>query len=180
MSIYYFPTDEDDEGITFKEKALEYFLRSIDVFCVWNCCPMWVKIQDFIALLVFDPFVELFITLCIVVNTLFMALDHHDMDSKMEKILKSGNYVSFSLENKKKNFFRFRNLEKKIIIVYYLKKKIVLHCNVWHWSDNEIGSNESKVLLSRRMEHFRFHYSGLIPAGIGTRGSSGIIGPSFI
>ncbi|XP_043470788.1 sodium channel protein para isoform X7 [Leptopilina heterotoma] len=101
VSIYYFPTDEDEEGITFKEKALEYFLRSIDVFCVWNCCPMWVKIQDFIALLVFDPFVELFITLCIVVNTLFMALDHHDMDNKMEKILKSGNYfftATFGIE----------------------------------------------------------------------------------
>lgn len=95
VSIYYFPTDEDEEGITFKEKALEIFLRSIDVFCVWDCCPMWVKIQDFIALLVFDPFVELFITLCIVVNTLFMALDHYDMDREMEKVLKSGNYVSF-------------------------------------------------------------------------------------
>lgn len=42
----------------------------------------------------FDPFVELFITLCIVVNTLFMALDHHDMDKDMEKVLKTGNYVS--------------------------------------------------------------------------------------
>lgn len=48
------------------------------------------------ALLVFDPFVELFITLCIVVNTLFMALDHHDMDKDMERVLKTGNYVSFN------------------------------------------------------------------------------------
>lgn len=62
---------------------------------------MWVKIQDFIALLVFDPFVELFITLCIVVNTLFMALDHYDMDREMEKVLKSGNYfftATFGIE----------------------------------------------------------------------------------
>jgi voltage-gated sodium channel type II alpha len=47
-----------------------------------------------VAWLVFDPFVELFITLCIVINTLFMALDHHNMDKGIEKILKTGNYVS--------------------------------------------------------------------------------------
>jgi voltage-gated sodium channel type II alpha len=49
-----------------------------------------------VALLVFDPFVELFITLCIVVNTLFMALDHYEMNKDMERALKSGNYVSCS------------------------------------------------------------------------------------
>ena len=44
--------------------------------------------------IVFDPFVELFITLCIVVNTLFMALVHHDMDISMQNTLDIGNYVS--------------------------------------------------------------------------------------
>lgn len=47
-----------------------------------------------VSIIVFDPFTELFITLCIVVNTLFMALDHYDMDKDLEKMLKSGNYVS--------------------------------------------------------------------------------------
>lgn len=40
---------------------------------------------------------ELFITLCIIVNTFFMALDHHDMDPDFEKILKAGNYVSAAI-----------------------------------------------------------------------------------
>lgn len=96
VAIYYFPTDEDDEGPTFKEKLLALCLRGIDVFCVWDCCWPWVKIQEYVGLLVFDPFVELFITLCIVVNTLFMALDHYDMNKDMERALKSGNYVSCS------------------------------------------------------------------------------------
>lgn len=61
---------------------------------MWDCCEPWLKFQEWVSFIVFDPFVELFITLCIVVNTLFMALDHHDMDKDMEKILKSGNYVS--------------------------------------------------------------------------------------
>ena len=60
---------------------------------MWECCYPWVKLKGWVAFVVFDPFVELFITLCIVVNTLFMALDHHDMDRDMERALKSGNYV---------------------------------------------------------------------------------------
>lgn len=105
MSVYYFPTEDDDEdGPTFKDKALEAFMRGIDIFCVWDCCWVWLKFQEFIALIVFDPFVELFITLCIVVNTLFMALDHHDMDKDMEKALKSGNYVRPSLRMNTNNY----------------------------------------------------------------------------
>jgi len=96
VSIYYFPTDEDDEGPTVKERLLALCLRGIDIFCVWDCCWLWIKFQEIVALLVFDPFVELFITLCIVVNTLFMALDHYDMNRDMERALKSGNYVSCS------------------------------------------------------------------------------------
>ena len=46
------------------------------------------------SFIVFDPFVDLFITLCIVVNTLFMALDHHDMDPTTQNLLNNGNYVS--------------------------------------------------------------------------------------
>ncbi|XP_055699426.1 sodium channel protein para isoform X18 [Phlebotomus papatasi] len=101
VSVYYFPTDDDEDGPTFKDKALECLMKGIDIFCVWDCCWPWLKFQEWVAFLVFDPFVELFITLCIVVNTLFMALDHHDMDKDMEKALKSGNYfftATFAIE----------------------------------------------------------------------------------
>lgn len=98
VSVYYFPTEDDDDedGPTFMEKAIEAARKGIDIFCVWDCCQPWLTLQSWISFIVFDPFVELFITLCIVVNTLFMALDHHDMDRYMEKILKRGNYVSIS------------------------------------------------------------------------------------
>ncbi|KAK2588265.1 hypothetical protein KPH14_004294 [Odynerus spinipes] len=101
VSTYYFPTDDDEEGPTFKEKLLAGIFRCIDIFCVWDCCWLWLEFQKYVSLLVFDPFVELFITLCIVVNTLFMALDHHDMDKDMERVLKSGNYfftATFAIE----------------------------------------------------------------------------------
>jgi hypothetical protein len=48
---------------------------------------------QYLSFIIFDPFIDLFITLCIVVNTLFMALDHHDMDPGMNDTLKNGNYV---------------------------------------------------------------------------------------
>lgn len=95
VSVYYFPTEDDDEdGPTFKDIALEYILKGIDIFCVWDCCWVWLKFQEWVSFIVFDPFVELFITLCIVVNTMFMAMDHHNMNPELEKVLKSGNYVS--------------------------------------------------------------------------------------
>nr|AUA17903.1 voltage gated sodium channel [Anopheles funestus] len=93
--------DDDEDGPTFKDKAIEFLMKMIDIFCVWDCCWVWLKFQEGVAFIVFDPFVELFITLCIVVNTLFMALDHHDMDPDMEKALKSGNYfftATFAIE----------------------------------------------------------------------------------
>ncbi|XP_026673472.1 sodium channel protein para-like, partial [Ceratina calcarata] len=92
---------DDEEGPTFKDKLLAAALRCIDIFCVWDCCWLWLEFQKYVSLLVFDPFVELFITLCIVVNTLFMALDHHDMDKDMERVLKTGNYfftATFGIE----------------------------------------------------------------------------------
>ncbi|KAL9871774.1 sodium channel protein para isoform X17 [Glossina fuscipes] len=102
VSVYYFPTEDDDEdGPTFKDKALECLLKGIDIFCVWDCCWVWLKFQEWVSLIVFDPFVELFITLCIVVNTMFMAMDHHDMNKEMDRVLKSGNYfftATFAIE----------------------------------------------------------------------------------
>ncbi|XP_032295170.1 sodium channel protein para isoform X49 [Drosophila virilis] len=102
VSVYYFPTEDDDEdGPTLKDRALEVILKGIDVFCVWDCCWVWLKFQEWVSLIVFDPFVELFITLCIVVNTMFMAMDHHDMNKEMERVLKAGNYfftATFAIE----------------------------------------------------------------------------------
>ena len=41
---------------------------------------VWLKVSEFLSILVFDPFTDLFITLCIAVNVLFMALDHYILE----------------------------------------------------------------------------------------------------
>ncbi|XP_050525593.1 sodium channel protein para-like isoform X2 [Daktulosphaira vitifoliae] len=100
-TVYVFPTDEDavcdeddeeeDDEPTFREKFQMWLLKFIDTFCIWDCCWPWLKFQKGLAFLVFDPFVELYITLCIVVNTLFMALDHYKMDPYMDYIQNKAN-----------------------------------------------------------------------------------------
>lgn len=42
-----------------------------------------------------DPLFELGITLCIVLNTLFLALEHHGMSESVRQALDIGNKVNF-------------------------------------------------------------------------------------
>ncbi|BFZ11652.1 hypothetical protein BsWGS_14691 [Bradybaena similaris] len=62
-------------------------------FCTWDCHPNFQKLQRFVNLFIMDAFVDLFITVCILVNTFFMALDHHDMDENLKIVSKKANEV---------------------------------------------------------------------------------------
>lgn len=63
-------------------------------YLIWECCPTWMTLKSRLFDLVTDPFTELTITLCIVVNTVFMAMEHHDMSDTFEAMLHYGNIVS--------------------------------------------------------------------------------------
>lgn len=52
-----------------------------------------------VNLVVMDPFVDLAITICIVLNTLFMAMEHYPMTDHFNNVLTVGNLVSI-LEGK--------------------------------------------------------------------------------
>ena len=56
---------------TYRQRGLfkKYYLRSKKFYRIVH--------SELLAILVFDPFTELFITLCIAVNVLFMAMDHY-------------------------------------------------------------------------------------------------------
>ncbi|XP_062424764.1 sodium channel protein type 5 subunit alpha-like isoform X4 [Rhea pennata] len=62
-------------------------------FLIWDCCPLWLLIKKFVKLVVMDPFTDLTITLCIVLNTLFMALEHYKMTKEFDHMLYIGNLV---------------------------------------------------------------------------------------
>ncbi|XP_031630611.1 sodium channel protein para-like [Contarinia nasturtii] len=55
-----------------------------------GCCA---KFQRIIFNIIYNPFAVLFIIGCILLNTLFMALDHHNMPRNLENVLSVGNYV---------------------------------------------------------------------------------------
>ncbi|XP_009985924.1 PREDICTED: sodium channel protein type 5 subunit alpha-like isoform X2 [Tauraco erythrolophus] len=62
-------------------------------FLIWDCCPLWLLIKKFVKFVVMDPFTDLTITLCIVLNTLFMALEHYKMTKEFDHMLYIGNLV---------------------------------------------------------------------------------------
>ncbi|XP_030584403.1 sodium channel, voltage gated, type VIII, alpha subunit b isoform X8 [Archocentrus centrarchus] len=64
-----------------------------NIFLIWECCPFWLKLKHIVYLIVMDPFVDLAITICIVLNTLFMAMEHYPMTQHFEEVLAVGNLV---------------------------------------------------------------------------------------
>ncbi|KAM7176580.1 sodium channel protein type 5 subunit alpha-like [Macrochelys suwanniensis] len=68
-----------------KDFALKYL--------VWDCCPLWLRIKNKVTILVMDPFTDLAITVCIVMNTIFMALEHYNMTRTFKVMLHIGNMV---------------------------------------------------------------------------------------
>ncbi|XP_035471916.2 sodium channel protein type 4 subunit alpha B isoform X2 [Scophthalmus maximus] len=64
-----------------------------DVFLKWNCCSCWQWLKKRLYTFVMDPFVDLGITICIVLNTVFMAMEHYPMTDEFEELLSIGNLV---------------------------------------------------------------------------------------
>jgi hypothetical protein len=62
-------------------------------FCSWSCCPCWLKFQEIVSFIILDAFVDLFITICILANTAFMAADQYPKSDDLAEVLYYGNYV---------------------------------------------------------------------------------------
>ncbi|KAG7301620.1 hypothetical protein JYU34_014597 [Plutella xylostella] len=68
--------------------------------CCVTCCidyEGWLQFQNCLYGIVKDPLFELFITTCIVLNTLFLALEHHGMSENVRSALDIGNKVFTSI-----------------------------------------------------------------------------------
>ncbi|XP_069560724.1 sodium channel protein type 4 subunit alpha A [Brachyistius frenatus] len=64
-----------------------------DRFLKWDCCVQWIVFKKWVLFVVMDPFVDLGITICIVLNTLFMAMEHYPMTPEFDYMLSVGNLV---------------------------------------------------------------------------------------
>lgn len=77
-----------------RQKCPPCWYKFANTFLIWECCPAWLKIKKVVKLIVMDPFVDLTITICIVLNTLFMAMEHYPMTGGFNNTLSVGNKVS--------------------------------------------------------------------------------------
>lgn len=57
----------------------------------------WLQFQNCLYKIVKDPLFELFITICICLNTLFLAVEHHGMSEGIRQALDIGNKVFTSV-----------------------------------------------------------------------------------
>ncbi|CAF4713197.1 unnamed protein product [Rotaria sp. Silwood1] len=75
------------------------FVKLLRIYCCeWSHeSPIFQKFQDAVAIFILDAFMDLFITICIILNTLFMALDQPGQSEKMTRILTAGNYFFTSI-----------------------------------------------------------------------------------
>uniref|UniRef100_A0A8D0S5S3 Sodium channel protein n=1 Tax=Sus scrofa TaxID=9823 RepID=A0A8D0S5S3_PIG len=95
------PSCSADSGISDAMEELEeahqkcppWWYKCSHKVLIWNCCGPWMKFKKIIHLIVMDPFVDLGITICIVLNTLFMAMEHYPMTEEFDAVLTVGNLV---------------------------------------------------------------------------------------
>ncbi|XP_010158439.1 PREDICTED: sodium channel protein type 5 subunit alpha-like [Eurypyga helias] len=72
-------TDNLQELQESKLKCPPLLKRFAQKYLIWNCCPFWRAVKEKVKLVILDPFVDLLIMVCIIVNTLFMALEYPGM-----------------------------------------------------------------------------------------------------
>lgn len=82
-----------------RQKCPPCWYRFANTCLIWDCCPQWLKIKEIVSLVVMDPFVDLTITICIVLNTLFMAMEHYPMTKEFDNVLSVGNLASTYTSN---------------------------------------------------------------------------------
>ncbi|XP_010134123.1 PREDICTED: sodium channel protein type 2 subunit alpha isoform X1 [Buceros rhinoceros silvestris] len=93
MSIASILTNTMEELEESRQKCPPCWYRFANTFLIWDCWSPWLKVKHVVNLVVMDPFVDLAITICIVLNTLFMAMEHHPMTEQFSSVLSVGNLV---------------------------------------------------------------------------------------
>lgn len=99
MVLLKIPTSFFPELEESRQKCPPCWYKFANMCLIWDCCKPWLKVKHLVNLVVMDPFVDLAITICIVLNTLFMAMEHYPMTEHFNNVLTVGNLVSI-LEGK--------------------------------------------------------------------------------
>ncbi|XP_077128905.1 sodium channel protein type 2 subunit alpha-like [Ranitomeya variabilis] len=93
LSVASILTNTMEELEESRQKCPPCWYKFANTFLIWDCTPYWLNIKHVVKLVVMDPFVDLAITICIVLNTLFMAMEHYPMTDEFNYVLSAGNLV---------------------------------------------------------------------------------------
>ncbi|XP_023777741.1 sodium channel protein type 5 subunit alpha-like [Cyanistes caeruleus] len=87
-------------------------------YLIWNCCPFWRSVKEKMKLVILNPFVDLLIMVCIILNTLFLAMEYPGMQPNYQRIISLSDKV-FTL------IFTIEMILKIIALdpYYYFQKK---------------------------------------------------------
>nr|XP_008113348.1 PREDICTED: sodium channel protein type 2 subunit alpha isoform X2 [Anolis carolinensis] len=93
MSIASIITNTMEELEESRQKCPPCWYKFAHTCLIWDCSSAWIEVKKVVYFIVMDPFVDLGITICIVANTVFMALEHYPSDKAFSDVLKNGNLV---------------------------------------------------------------------------------------
>ncbi|XP_026220907.1 sodium channel protein type 4 subunit alpha B-like isoform X2 [Anabas testudineus] len=65
----------------------------VELFLKWNCCGCWRWLKQRLQIFVMNPFFDLSIVICIILNTIFMAMDHYPMTIILHETIVVANLV---------------------------------------------------------------------------------------
>ncbi|XP_049622333.1 sodium channel protein type 10 subunit alpha isoform X2 [Suncus etruscus] len=142
MSVVSIMTSVLEEFEESERRCPPCFTNLAQKYLIWECSPMWLKFKKILFEIVTDPFTELTITFCIVVNTVFMAMEHHGMSRAFDTMLQIGNYV----------FTGFFTAEMFLKIIafdpyyYFQKKWNIFDCIIVTISLMELGMSKKGSL----------------------------------
>lgn len=123
-------------------------------FLIWECSPRWLRIKEIVNLIVMDPFVDLAITICIVLNTLFMAMEHYPMTPDFEDMLYVGNLVS---ERASRRVSGCLAIQLFLIQLFLSRMKAACHA-AFHVPCHILHTESWHVLLLHSETHPRQHH----------------------
>ncbi|RLW04871.1 hypothetical protein DV515_00005489 [Chloebia gouldiae] len=93
MSLADVITNRMEELEGSRQKCPPCWDKFAHTFLIWECCEPWLKVKSVVEFIVMDPFVDLAVTVCIVLNTLFMAMEHYPMTGHFDAVLSVGNLL---------------------------------------------------------------------------------------
>ncbi|XP_012932381.1 sodium channel protein type 7 subunit alpha [Heterocephalus glaber] len=80
-----------------RKKCPLCWYRIAKAFLIWDCSLCWLKLKDFVHRIIMNPFTDLFIFICIILNTHILALEHYPMSEDTSYFLSIGNIACIGI-----------------------------------------------------------------------------------